>query len=214
VIKKWLFWIYILSFVFILGSAIYFWSLVFPNVILPTAQFFWAIYRIFASVNQRVYWVILVGIIVLLAYRVIFSIPKDIQDKYVTELDKPVRREQFWLETISNAIKNGEGSRIFLRRQLGQLFLSASNLNALSKTEDIEIALLNLQPPLPTNLLLLFKKGGDGHEKRLHTVDFTFARHIFDGMWWRRKRMAEVTYKNIDAILQSMEEYLEIDHEN
>lgn len=213
-VKKQLFWIYILIFLLILVSAVYFRSFIFPYVISPVAQFLWAIYRIFASVHQRVYWLLLVGLIILLAYRVIFSIPRDFQDKYLSELSKPIGREQFWLKVISRAIKQGEDSHEFLRRQLGQLFLSASNLSALTKTGAIEKSLRNAQPPLPTNLLSLFRESYGGDEKRSIRVDFAFARHVFQGIWWRRKRMAKARYKEIDTILKSMENYLEIDHEN
>lgn len=212
-VKKRLFRTYILISVLILGSGICFRSFLFPNVILPMAQFFWAIYRVFASVNQRVYWLLLVGMVLYLAYRVIFSIPKETQDKYLTELDKPKGREQFWLETISNAIENGEDSREFLRRQLGQLFLSASNLSALSKNGGVEKALLNVQPPLSSNLLSLFKESANEDKKRFHSAGFAFVRRMFQGLWWSRRRMAEASYKEIDTVLRSMEKYLEIDHE-
>ena len=201
--KKWLTWIYILVFIVFLGTAIYFRSFLFPNLILPVAQFFWAIYRVFVSVNQRVYWVLLVGFVIFLAYRILFSIPKEAQDKYLAEAEKPVRREQFWLETISKAVKNKEGARELLHRQFGQLFRSVSNLHIATNGEDPQIALSNLQASLPPKLLSLLSDGSHEDKKR-----FPVQR------WWTRKRSAKLARKEIEATITMMEDYLEIKHED
>ena len=201
--KKWLTWIYILVFIVFLGAAFYFRSFLFANLILPVAQFFWAIYRVFASVNQGVYWVLLVGLVIFLAYRILFSIPKEAQDKYLAEAEKAVGREQFWEEAISKAIKNEEGAREFLHRQFGQLFRSASNLGIAANGEDPQIALSNLQSSLPPKLLSLLLDGSNEDKKR-----FPFQR------WRNRRRSAKIARNEIEATITIMEDYLEIEHEN
>lgn len=206
------FWIYILLTFFILASAVYFHAFVYLYLISPLAKLFWVVYRLFASIHQRVYWFLLVGLIVFLAYRIVFFVSKEPVDKDTEGLDKPKRREQFWVKTISNAINNEDDSREFLRRQLGQLFLSASNLRAQFRMDEAETILLNVQPPLPTKLLFLLNQS-EGEPVRTKGVDFTFARRVFQSLGWRKARMRKVIYNDIAEILQSMEDYLEIDHE-
>lgn len=213
-LKRRSFWIYILLSFFILASALYFRAFVSLYFISPLAQFFWAVYRLFASVHQKVYWFLLVGLIVFLAYRIIFFASKEPENRDTDELDKPKRREQFWVKTISNAINNEGDAREFLRRQLGKLFLSACNLNVQTETGGVETVLLNMQPPLPIKLLSLINPSDGEHAKHAESVNFAFARHMFQLLWWRKKQMREAIYKDIAETIQSMEDYLEIDHEN
>jgi hypothetical protein len=209
VLKKRLFWIYFLTIFFILGFTIYFRTFIYSYAILPFAQFFWAIFRMFAGLNQKVYWYLLVVLIIFLTYRIIYSLPKSTQDKYSNELNTSKSREQFWLKTISSAIDNREGSREYLRWQLAQLFLSASNLSPLAKVENPKILLMGVQPPLPTKLLSLFQECDDEYKKRFPGVDLVFA-----FMWWKKYQSRDAACNEINEILQSMEDYLEIDYEN
>ena len=203
VTKKWLLWIYLLVFIVFLGAAFYFRLFLFANLILPAAQFFWLIYRVFASVNQRVYWALLVGLVIFLTYRILFSMPKETRDKYDVEANKPEGREQFWLETISKTIKNEEGARELLHRQLGQILRSASNLRIATNRDNPQTDLSNLRASLPPKLFSLLLDESLEDNKR-----FLVQR------WWDRKRSAKITCKDIEATITMMEDYLEIKHEN
>lgn len=211
--KQWS-WIYLLLLCLIIGSAFYFRAFLYFYVISPFAQFSWAIYRIFASLDQEVYWFLLIGLIIFFGYRSIYSIPAGTQDKYAAALNSQKNREHFWLKAISTAIENGEGSREFLRRQFGQLFLSASNLSMRAKDDDTKTLLLSVQPPLPTELLSLFQESDRESKKRFRGVDSAFDKYVLQNMWWKKRQARAANYKEVNEILQSMEIYLEIDHEN
>ena len=114
-----------------------------------------------------------------------------------------VGREQFWLETISKAIKNGEGARELLHRQFGQLFRFASNLPIATVGDDPQTALSNLQASLPPKLFSLLLDDSLEDNKR-----------FFVQRWWDGKRSAKITRKDIEATITMMEDYLEIKHED
>jgi len=177
----------------LLGLA--FWNRTFfiTCVIEPIARIFWLIYRTLLSVDQEIYWVLLIlSALSLTIHMVPDRTEPSIRSAYqytVQEND----RVAYW-ETLLKAAQKSERDQLALRRNLEALQRS---INAQDSENDDERILM---PPFKI-----------GFQQRIQVV----WRSLVLPRMSRRKGALQATEleKSVDGILKSMETRLEIHHD-
>lgn len=109
----------------LVGIAVGFRSFFMTNIIEPIAVLCWALWRIIASVNQSIYWMILIVICLILVLRLV-PVEKDNRPNPIyTYRYKAPNRVQYWQTLINESmLGREEGER--LRGNLENLFTSVN----------------------------------------------------------------------------------------
>jgi hypothetical protein len=108
----------------LMSLAVGFRSFFMTNIIEPIAILCWAVWRIITSVNQTIYWMVLIFVCTLLLIRLIPPGKANLLNPAYTYRRKSPSRVEYWQTLISDAIL-GNDKTGYLRDNLKQLFLSA-----------------------------------------------------------------------------------------
>jgi hypothetical protein len=131
-----------------LGLAINFRSFIMINIIEPIAIMLWASWRIISSVNQNIYWIILIIFCSILMVRLI-PVGNDDSSNFGNNFKYSSQsRVEYWQSLISNALM-GKDEFEYLRDNLKKLLISLIALEERSKQTNAEDADSLSQIPLP-----------------------------------------------------------------
>lgn len=183
------------SLVLLLLLGLAFWKRVFfiACIIAPIARIFWLIYRTLQSVDQVIYWVLLVSTIL---STIICMLPESKDFSSRPAYENPVQnhdRVLYW-ETLIKAAEGDQYDRLRLQRSLQTL---SQSIEDLSCGNDPGVILL------PT-----FKTGFQGWVQKV-SILLPLSQYI------QRKKVHSVSEleKCIDQILKSMEMQMESTHD-
>lgn len=156
----------------IAGIAIGFRSFIMANIIEPIAVLCWALWRIIASVNQSIYWLLLIVICLVLVFRLVPVENDNRPNPTYTYRYKSPNRVQYWQTLIHESILGREeGER--LRVNLENLFTSvnAKSGRSGSKDSDEVMAKGQRQLSLRATRLLFPQKRSAGTFFQDHRLD-------------------------------------------
>jgi len=178
-------------------------------IIQPIAVLFWAAWRALASVDQNIYWVLLVVFCAILVLRLIPEGKDRSASSAYNNTHKPLNRVEFWQAVFKDAAL-GKKESDFLRDNLRQLLLAVvAQTERSDLTESGEI-IANEQAPLsPAARRYLFTSS----ERRGVFSRYDHRAIRFLAPRWFRKRTRIFVRQDetlIDEILRQMEADLEI----
>lgn len=195
--------------IILVSLAIGFRAFLMANIIEPVAYLCWAIWRAVASVNQNIYWVILIIICSIIMIRFIPSGKDDPAGSAYRYTYKSPNRVEFWNTLIQNAMLGKEEAES-LRDGLKKLFVSALSQVERSNGRDLEerVEAGNVSLSESTRQYLFPPKAQDKIKSasRLHGI-MSLAPGWFQR--WVVKFTRQET-ASIDEILKYMETELEI----
>lgn len=202
----------LLILILLVSLAIGFRSFLMANIIEPVAYLCWAIWRAVASLNQNIYWGILIIICSIFMIRLLPS-EKDntLSSAYRYKYRSP-NRVEYWNTLIQNAM-HGKEEAENLRDGLKKLFVSAVSPTERLNGRDLEErgAIGNASMSQATRQYLFSPKGQDRimSGSRLHGIT-----SLAPG-WLRRwaGKFARQDTASIDEILKYMETELEINRD-
>jgi hypothetical protein len=187
------------------GIAVGFRSFFMANIIEPIAVLFWAFWRIIASVNQSIYWSILILICLILVLRLIPIENDNLPNPVYNYRYKPSSRVKYWQTLIDESILGKEeGKR--LRVNLENLFKSANAESGRTDSKDSDEANANGQRQLSLRAkrFLFPQKRTDGAFDIKSLIPKRFQR-------WSGKFVPQDTTA-ITEILEYMETEMEMSH--
>jgi hypothetical protein len=165
-----------------------------PYIIEPIALLFWAFWRVISSVDQNIYWILLIVICAILVFRIIPSIRDGTPNPAYNGRKKSLNQVEHWQKLIKEAALGKDESRRF-RESLETLLVTVAAQEEQSETTAIKEAISEGRNPLsfPTQRILLF------------------GPRWFRG--WANKFLPQ-DYTLIDETLRWMEIELELKHDN
>lgn len=196
----------------LVGLAIGFRSFFMTNIIEPIAILCWAVWRIVASVNQNIYWMILIFVCTLLLIRLIPSGKANLPNPAYTYRHKPPSRVEYWQTLIRDAVL-GKDKTEYLGDNLKKLFFSAFAKIEQSHPRNMQeiMATRKISLSLKAQSLLLSQKGTEGGRFSNHRLDvFTIiSKRVrkWAGKFARRDAAA------ISEILEYLETEMELGHD-
>lgn len=197
-----------LIFILLVFSIVFFRSFLMVYIIKPIALLCWAIWRIIASVNQNIYWVILIALCIIFIVRMIpFEDGKPSKPSYVYSY-KPPTRAEYWRNLIIDSVL-GKNENEKLRKNMKELLIKVisqiEGINAMKAEKLVEKRIIHLSPSAYKYFFLSNKKGLRFQENKLNNI-YLLPR-------WLRKFGRKFIHQNnsmIDEILDYMETELEI----
>lgn len=205
-IKSYLLPVLILS--LIVGLAIGFRSFLMANIIEPVAVLFWLIWRTIASVDQSIYWTILIILCSILVIRLIPTEKENAQNPKYEYKYKSINRVEHWQTLIKNA-SLGKDETENLRGNLKRLLESAIGQEEKYDPTDLEKIVAREKATLSTRAQqFLAPLKGRGH--------LSFINNLLGlSPEWLRKWMGKFVRQDttsINEILDWMENEMEINH--
>lgn len=194
------------------GIAVGFRSFFMANIIEPIAVLFWAFWRIIISVNQNIYWMILIIICLMFVLRLV-PIEKDNQPNpaYTYKYRSP-NRVEYWQALINESMlgrEEGERLRVNLENLLTSV--NAKSGRTGSKDSDEVIAKGQRQLSLRAMRLLFPQKRRDRAFFPDHRLDIkSLIPKRLQG--WAEKFVPQDT-TSIAEILEYMETEMEMSHD-
>ncbi len=143
--KTWRGILFVLLFILLIVSAIAGQDFLFTNLIQPVASMAWLIIRTFLSVDQAVYWTLLILIGAVIGIRLIPSLrnPPSIHKSYSSS--RLVDRAAYWNDLIRSA-GDDQRSREELQHELEKLSISAELVVDGSQKAGIGLPPVRLHP--------------------------------------------------------------------
>lgn len=188
----------------LVGLAIGFRDFFFAYVIQPVALLFWAAWRIALSIDQRVYWTLVLVFCVLLAINFLLSRNDDTPRSAFNEKRQVLNRIEYWQSLMSESSLGKQESEQ-LRESLKTLLDTVANSEAINS----EGILSEWREPLSFEAKdYLFPPQKKPNNLRVSILE------LLPG--WFRKAVGNFTHRDeavIDEILHWMEMEMEIDNE-
>lgn len=201
----------VLVLIFLTGSAVVFRSFFMANIIEPIAVLFWGIWRIIASVNQSIYWTVLIILCLSLVLRLIPMETDSQPNPAYTYKTKSPNRVEYWQTLINESVlgrEEGEQLRVNLENLLKSV--NAKSGQTGSKESDEVIAKGQRQLSLRARRLLFPQKRSEGTLSLQHRFDIkSLIPKRLPG--WARKFVPQDTTA-IAEILEYMETEMEMSH--
>ncbi len=194
------------------GTAVGFRSFFMANIIEPIAVLCWALWRIVTSVNQNIYWVILIIVCLIMAHRLI-PVGKDrLPNPAYSYKYKSPNRVEYW-QTLITESALGEGESERLRANLENLLISVDAKSGRTASKDSDGVIANRQRQLSLRAMrLLFPQRGRGGtsipDQRLD-IKSLIPRQL---QRWAGKYVSQDTAV-ISEILEYMETEMEMSHD-
>lgn len=197
----------------LVGLFIGFRSFLMSYIIEPIALLFWAVWRIISSVDQNLYWIVLIVICAILVIRMIPSEKEGSPSPSYLYTYKPPNRVEYW-QTIIDESNLGKHKSEYLRNRIKELTMTViSQVEQPATTELDEIVAAGIPSlPLEARQYLFPSNGEDGISS---IKDDQLNRTIGIPRWLRRWRSKYLHQNNamLDEVLTWMETELEINHE-
>lgn len=200
----------IIAIVLLAVLVVIFRSFFMTYIIQPIALLFWVAWRLLASVDQNIYWMILLAACLFLVIRLI---PRESDDTFeVTYSYRPPNRVEHWKTLITDAML-GDEDLDALRESLKTLYMSARPQIQGSGPRDLEEIISNSEAPLSRKARhFLFPPEPSGGMfvvvQRFRSMSFVprgLRRWVGTFMQWDTSP--------IDEILAQIESELEIRHD-
>jgi len=209
-LKKYILPLLVLS---LLASLIVFFrTFLMTSVIEPIALVCWAVWRAASSVNQNIYWIVLIAICLISILRLIpFEDDNQPTSPYDYKYKSPDRIE-YWQTMIKDAIWGREETE-YLRDSLKKLFISVIAQAERSDPTELEdiIATGKLPLSMVARRFLLPPKGMMGAFSTNHRLNILFIVPRWIRRWAGKFIHPDNT--SIDEVLKWMEATLEMDHD-
>ena len=197
---------------FLLTSlVVVFRSFLMTNVIEPVALLFWAVWRIVSSVDQNIYWVVLIFFCIYLIIRLIPSKTDNLPNSADDFTFKSLDRVESWQTLIRDAALGKNESEI-LQDRLKELYWTVS---AEAEWSDSHVSnenktLSQTSLPLAVQRYLYPSSGKQGMFSKMgQNISYLVPRPL---RRWARINIYK-DYALVDEILGLMETELEINHE-
>jgi hypothetical protein len=198
--------------IFLMSLAIGFRSFLMANFIEPVAYLCWAIWRVVASVNQNIYWAILIVICSILMLRLLPTGKDNTAGSAYHYTYTPPNRVEYW-KTLLHKAELDQGEAENLRENLRRLLASVI-------AQEKRSGLVELEKLIETGTVPLSHK----------TRDFLFPAKGMNGTSFLRQRLAIASFvpkrfqrwagkfirqdiAALDEILERMEIEMEITHD-
>lgn len=165
-----------------------------PYVIEPIALLFWAIWRIISSVDQNIYWFLLIMTCTILVFRIIPSMGEETPNPVYSSRKKSLDRVEHWQKLIKEAALGKDENRR-LHESLETLLKTVAAQEGVSET---------------TAMKEIIIKGNT-------SVSLSTHRTLFFGPRWFRQWESKFLPQNrtlIDETLRWMEIELELNHDS
>lgn len=201
----------LLIFILLVSGIVVFRSFLMIYIIKPIALLCWAIWRIISSVNQNVYWIILIALCIIFMIRMIpFEDGRPSRASY-TYSYKPPTRVDYWRTLIKDSAlgKNeNEKLRKYLKELLITVISQTDGVSAIEVEKNLENRMIFLSPSLHEYLFSSNMKGKFFQGNTLNTIYFL-------PRWFRRWGRKYIHQNNlmIDEVLEYTETELEINDE-
>lgn len=196
----------------LVGIAVVSRSFFMANIIEPIAVLFWGLWRIIASVNQSIYWSILILICLILVLRLVPIEKENLPNPAYTYKYKSPNRVEYWQKLINESILGREeGER--LRVNLENLFTSVNAKSGQTGSKDSDEVNANGQRQLSLRAtrLLFPQKRGEGTLFLEHRFDIKSLIPKRLQRWAGRFVPQDTTA--IAEILEYMETEMEMSHD-
>jgi hypothetical protein len=208
--KKNIFPILILT--LLVGLLIGFRSFLLDNIVQPVALLFWAVWRVISSVDQYVYWVVLIVCCVIFLIRLIPSEKDNSTNPSYNQTYKPPNRVEYWQNLIDESML-GKNKSEYLRNRIKDLVITTiSQVEQPATTEVDEIIATGIPSLSPAARQYLFTPGDKNGTSPMKNKT---NNAVFVPKWLRRWQKKHTHQNNIvlDEILKWMEMELEIKDE-
>lgn len=195
-----------------MGLAISFRSFLMINIIEPIAILLWAFWRIITSVNQNIYWAILVIFCsALMIYLVPAGDSNSLSPAY-NYMQRSQGRVEYWQSLFTNALmeKDGVGN---LHSNLKELLISIIDQEERSSPMNSERLISLGQAPLPISVhsFLFPPKGKHEMFSGDYQIQLLFLTPKRFRVWVRK--FIQPNNTSIDEVLKWMETTMEISHD-
>lgn len=188
-------------------------SFLLTNIVEPVALLFWAVWRIIASVDQNVYWIVLIVFCSILVFRLFPSGRENSHELAYNYRDKSLDRVEHWRTLIKDAAL-GNSERRRLRDSLKVLLTTVVAQDEHSEPTGLEEGIANGKIPLPlTTQRFLYPQNG---MHRSFSMNQQLNILSLAPRWLRRwaGKFIHQDHILIDETLRWMEIELEINDEN
>ena len=187
-------------------------SFVMTNVIEPIALVFWALWRIIASVDQIVYWIILIAVCFLLVLRLIPNRDGVTAKAAYNYTYRPGNRIEYWKSLLRDSARERESAEI-LPASLKSLLTSVfRNLNDSRPINVEELAATRKVPLSLETQCFLFSHGKPDKKVTLSAMLSTLLLRSR----WLPGKAGEINHqdaRSIDEIIRWMETEMEISND-
>lgn len=165
-----------------------------PYVIAPIALLFWAFWRVISSVDQTIYWILLIVTCALLVLRIIPSVREETPNPAYNAKKKSLNRVEHWQKLMKDAALGKDESKR-LCESLEALLVNVAAQEEQSETTAIKDAIAEAKFPLALS-----------KQRSL----------LFGPRWFRPwvSKFFPQDYTLIDETLRWMESELELNHDN
>ena len=119
------------------GLVIGFWSFLMTNIVEPVALLFWAVWRVVLSVDQNIYWAVLIVLCAILVIRLIPSENENNPNPAYHYNYKLPDRVEHWQALVEDFVL-GKDEDEHLRADLKKLFVSVAELQERYDPMDLE----------------------------------------------------------------------------
>lgn len=198
--------------VFIIILVIFFRPFLQTNIVEPLVLIIWLIFRVIASVDQKIYWGILVFLSCYLIIRN-FVVKTESTTGFAKTLPKePVRGVEFWRLAFESAAYE-KGNLHLLRQNMKDLLVSAVMQKEHLNKAQAQTALDEKQLPIPDSVYAFIyppKNSGDSWKEKINSWT---KKHIPAALRRWNSGAAREHYQSIEEVLQWMETYLEMKNE-
>lgn len=209
-LKKYIYLLLIIC--IIVGLIIGFRSFLMTYIIEPVALLFWAVWRIFSSVDQDIYWIALIIVCSFLVIRLIPSGNVKLTSLEENSTYKPLNRAESWQILIDDATLGRKESE-YLRDNLKDLYVTVfhegKQVDSTNSADPNSQSESNLSPA--TQQYLYTERNTDGIIAIGHTRNLIFLLPRQLRSWAKTYLFKE--NELMDEILGLMETELEIDNE-
>lgn len=203
----------LLGFSLLLG--VLFRSFILDNFVRPVALVFWLIWRILLSVNQQIYWGLLIASALVYTFFRLAQGLVDIKPTPPSDSNLTLYNVDYWRTSIQLTADKNEKVNI-LKQNLGEM-LTAMYTSRQSEAPHWEVyeALRQRQIPLPDHIYaFLFPAKPLGGRRSFQQVLQTIWQAL--RKWARRWKGRDVAeyYQSIEEVLTFMESSMEIKHDD
>lgn len=197
----------------ILGSLVVgFRSFLVTHIITPVVLLFWAAWRVVISVDQNIYWILLIVFCAILVFRLIPTRNGKTPDSAYNHRYRRLDRVEYWQSQILDAAFDVK-ERANLRAELQKL-----HIDSMTETERLDSPVageINSKDKVslsPEAQRYLYSQGGEPDKApKKYRLNFMFLAP----KWLRKRARRYLNQDNtmIDEILRKMETELEINYE-
>ncbi|PKO12651.1 MAG: hypothetical protein CVU39_22750 [Chloroflexi bacterium HGW-Chloroflexi-10] len=189
----------------LLIAGILFRNVLFTFVIEPIGIFFWAIYRVLLSVDQKIFWFVLM---VFAGYIVLRNMPASV-DEYKKYTDAPspksIKGVQYWHQVFTGTAAHGKSQKTVSLEMKDLLISVIASQERLPKTKVIA-ALDNQQYPLPATTYAFLYPKKETMKTGLFKLNGLLPLRLKNGRLHENREQNEI----VEELLQWIETYMEI----